>query len=290
MSASYKHVLLRGTLDDTCALSKLRGNALVLSKICDIVDDYYKEYIRHTKDAYRILESSPFGDKHVTFPKSCKININMMPIKLFDDRSIPDVCKGYLGIIRACRYYIPFDLCKIAYLTIHESDVCAGNAQRRPGLHVDSAVVSYSDHTRARIVSYNPYDTEYRCLSWGLGSWQNDFPVNGIYVASSVANTTRIWDAIIDRNEGIADKHGGIECLRPYLRNEYGNMLGANQLCWMTDRTPHESVPVAQDTHRQFFRLVVGKIDVWYAQHSTANPLGITPGKDVQILHENKFI
>lgn len=53
-------------------------------------------------------------------------------------------------------------------------------------------------------------------------------------------------------------------------------------------RTPHESLPLKRAAHRQFFRLVVGKIDVWYARHSTPNPACPVPD-DVHISHVSKF-
>jgi hypothetical protein len=63
--------------------------------------------------------------------------------------------------------------------------------------------------------------------------------------------------------------------------------------CRMTDRTPHESLPVKAGTKRQYFRLVradiftmskllpvltkscaqvAGPVGVWYSAHSNANP------------------
>ena len=58
----------------------------------------------------------------------------------------------------------------------------------------------------------------------------------------------------------------------------------------MTDSTPHESLPVSNTLLvRQYFRLVVGQVTAWFADHSTPNPLGIVPPKEVHIVHGNKF-
>ena len=57
--------------------------------------------------------------------------------------------------------------------------------------------------------------------------------------------------------------------------------LRAGELWWMTDRVPHQSVPLKEGVHRQYFRLVTGEIDVWYAAHSTPNPLGTQPAATV---------
>jgi hypothetical protein len=67
-------------------------------------------------------------------------------------------------------------------------------------------------------------------------------------------------------------------------------LLEAGELCWLTDRTPHEALPLTRSTdrvYRQFFRLVVGPVDVWYARHSTPNPRGLQP--DARISFEDKF-
>jgi hypothetical protein len=73
------------------------------------------------------------------------------------------------------------------------------------------------------------------------------------------------------------------DTLQPNLRKE----LQANTLYWITDRTPHESLPMTEGAMRQFFRLVTSDVDLWYEQHSTPNPLGVQPNG--KIITENKF-
>ena len=63
--------------------------------------------------------------------------------------------------------------------------------------------------------------------------------------------------------------------------------IQAGELFWMTDRTPHESLPLPDGGARQFFRLVTSNIDTWYAQHSTPNPLGILP--EAKVVTYDKF-
>ena len=65
--------------------------------------------------------------------------------------------------------------------------------------------------------------------------------------------------------------------------------LEANELIWMTDTTPHESLPLEPGTYRQYFRLVTSDVSVWYAKHSTPNPKGIKPGSGVRVIYEDKF-
>ena len=55
-------------------------------------------------------------------------------------------------------------------------------------------------------------------------------------------------------------------------------------------RTPHESLPLQERTFRQFFRLVTSEVSVWYKDHSTPNPLDITPDPAVtKTVIGNKF-
>ena len=60
-------------------------------------------------------------------------------------------------------------------------------------------------------------------------------------------------------------------------------------MVWITDCTPHESLPLPAGKSRQYFRLVTSDVSVWYADHSTPNPLGIVPPDNVKIVHGNKF-
>jgi hypothetical protein len=48
-------------------------------------------------------------------------------------------------------------------------------------------------------------------------------------------------------------------------------------------------LPASLNTHRQFFRVVTEGVNVWYAKHSTPNPLGIVPPDNVRIIEDDKF-
>ncbi len=76
-----------------------------------------------------------------------------------------------------------------------------------------------------------------------------------------------------------------------HLTDRFGEHtdLVARELCWLTDRTLHMALPVVKGTHRQFFRLVTKGVNVWYAEHSTPNPLGIVPPESVRIIEADKF-
>jgi hypothetical protein len=60
-------------------------------------------------------------------------------------------------------------------------------------------------------------------------------------------------------------------------------------LFWMTDRTPHESLPVQVAGWGQWFRLVSPNIAIWWAQHSTPNPTGLQLPDSVRVVEGDKF-
>ena len=82
---------------------------------------------------------------------------------------------------------------------------------------------------------------------------------------------------------------GGLSCDENGISIGKGESLDAGEVVWMTDCTPHESLPLKAGTSRQYFRLVTSDVSVWYADHSTPNPLGIVPEEEVKIVHGNKF-
>lgn len=311
---TVRKLVLGATLSNECNLSLLRGNALVLSKIIEEVDkDYYKKKIHSSSDSYMILLAGNIrseggvlapGDLSslinrrktlekkwgmtpcpptLTFPPSQGININMMPFELYRCRqTLPSCLHAYIPIIMQCPFQQLFtENNKIAYLTIHESDVMPETTQRRAGLHIERP----SNKISGRIVSPNYEDDTWYSLSWGLGYCKDGWPIDGIYMASNVSDSCAVYGCKVD--EGVTNKHGQLpDCAREFCGSPRN--LQAGELCWITDRTPHESLPLLEPVHRQFFRLVVGKIDTWYLRHNTPNPLGIQP--DATIVDYDKFI
>ena len=232
-----------------------------------------------------------------------------MPIIFFDVKSIPELYHPYLPLLQNCpltRYkytnkgeYVSM-YNRISYLTIHESLVPVGQTQRRSGPHIERPG-GLVDGGRLVVRPPGPpgppgdvhsRGTEYDDLSWGLGNWKDNHPVDGIYMASNISDSCTVWPVLIDNPHEVTDAHGGMDHMTPYIGP--GTNLKAGELCWFTDRTPHKSNPIVSDdpdvkfVYRQFFRLVVGKISVWYSKHNTPNPLGILP--DAPISDEDKFV
>eukprot|EP00931_Biecheleriopsis_adriatica_P118592 TRINITY_DN93957_c0_g1_i1.p1 TRINITY_DN93957_c0_g1~~TRINITY_DN93957_c0_g1_i1.p1 ORF type:complete len:371 (-),score=52.51 TRINITY_DN93957_c0_g1_i1:204-1316(-) len=197
----------------------------------------------------------------VEFPDPQDININMMPFVIGDKSSMPEQYRHYWGLIESCN--LPADeQGKVGYLTIQESFVMAGETQRRPGLHIESpgSLAIPGEYKSQR------YD-------WGCGAVIGDLSKvkGGIYMASNLADSCRIWNLHITDPAALCGKLGSLEHIR-HLIGE-GTKMKANALYWLTDATPHESLALETGSYRQFFRLVTSSLSVWYADHSTQNEL-----------------
>jgi hypothetical protein len=234
----------------------------------------------------------------LVFPKPKGLNINMMPFVLGDKQSLPADCHAYWPIIRRCLvadWTAATD--SIAYLTIQESKVKKGKSQRRPGLHVEAPITvskSSSNQSERKVeqeaaVDQSVFGRSFPAVLeyWGRGIMEDNAPAGGLFMCSNVDHSCRVWDAAIRAPESVIGPLGSIEHLRSYLGP--GRELRAGELVWLTDLTPHESLPVKQSCYRQFFRLVTGEVSVWYSQHSTPNPLGIKPPQNVRIIDQDKF-
>ena len=173
----------------------------------------------------------------------------------------------------------------VYYLTIQETPVEAGQAQRRPGLHVDSPGQVKVRRGGGAAHTYFGHD-------WGRGCAHNTGGVSsimygGIYLASNLASSCRVWDCSVAPE--VVRSLGDIEHLRPALPGP-GTTLEPNTLYWITDRTPHESLPLSETSVRQFFRLVTSEVSLWYRDHSTPNPLGVEPDPNItRVVVGNKF-
>lgn len=226
----------------------------------------------------------------IEFPAPTGINVNMMPIVPGDPDSVPEYLRGYLGVMAG-----QFLTNKVAYLTVHESVVETGQTQRRPGIHTDGTMnLSWGGlgtpwggglplppppvpaEPPPPLVAPTPI---WAPTPWGGGpspwggfSIKQDVPLKhsaGIFMASSDGRC-RAWD-LTTMN---VDSHGSV--LSP-LPEDKAELMGPSTLYWMTDRTPHESLPSLSRHYRQFYRLVSEEVGVWFSRHSTPNPLGVLP-------------
>ena len=67
-------------------------------------------------------------------------------------------------------------------------------------------------------------------------------------MASTVADSCEVWNAEVRDPAGCVGAFGDCEHLRGLCGP--GHRLEAGQLCWLTDRTPHESLPLPEATSR----------------------------------------
>lgn len=192
----------------------------------------------------------------VDFPDSKLHNVNMMPFIMDDPESLPAIIRDYWSLIKQCNV----ERNAIGYLTVRENFIIANATQSREGVHTEG----WGD---ARWGGSGG-------TAWGGGNNYEE----GIFMASTVAATTEVWDMRIDNPKIYGD------C--SHLNLKFGYKLDANELIWLTDRTPHRNVPLDRPIFRQYFRLVTEDVSVWYALHSTPNPLGVVAKN---ISYENKF-
>jgi hypothetical protein len=139
----------------------------------------------------------------------------------------------------------------------------------------------------------NPEQIGYVSHGGGLYRFEYDYEMRlevegGIYIGSTVADSCRVWDCIIKNNPAVVGPLGDCEHFRTHLDKCKSSTLGKGEIMWITDRTPHESLPnqSTDPVYRQFFQLVTS-LGVWYSQHNTPNPLGILP--DALVSDANKF-
>ena len=248
------------------------------------------------------------------FPQPTNININMMPFlasRNFEETQLPDYIKPYAKMIRsvilcACGYNNVNRSKvegKIFFLTIQESWVEDNTSQRRPGLHTDNPgpiIINKScrETTTKAVSSCNEGSGSLNYVlcdhDWGIGVLLNESnEEGGIYLMSNVENSCRVWDCKIKAHsdgEETISSFGDIEHLRPFLPEDNAVILKANYLCWITDRTPHESLPLNKRQFRQFFRVVTSEVSLWFTDDNTENPNGVKPDSRItKIIKGSKF-
>jgi len=101
-----------------------------------------------------------------------------------------------------------------------------------------------------------------------------------------------VYHALVDKKA--TDSHDGLDHLKHLIADSPGDNLSgthdmeANQLVWMTDRTPHEVLPQPQSEYRQFFRLVTSSLSIWNAVHNAPN-LKVPMPPHVLIVNKSRF-
>ena len=270
--------LLLGTDSPCSVLSLMRGHTHLLQRICMCAlhwwESEWRKQITWGADGKGFTKYVATVAPYVRFPESRGINVNMMPFVLGSIDSLPPELHEYWPLVQACPIR-GAELGQVGYITIMESDVAVGETQRRAGLHVDGFSIQSPQECTT---------VWHRWGGWGGGhrSAETEY-IGGIYMCNNVDKSACTWNASISETGA----NGDVEHLRELLGP--GVPMQLNTLYWLTDATPHETLPMCEATHRQFFRVVTAGVSVWYEKHSTKNPLGVVPGRGVQIVNTSKF-
>ena len=259
---------------------------------------------------------SPTGALEEDFPEPSNINVNMMPFIAshdFEETKLPEYIRPYASMIArtiqtAYRYKLVHqneEEGKIYFLTIQESWVDTNTSQRRSGLHTDNPgpIAIRKPQTEDAVQSMDSFCEGHGSCDfiiaehdWGNGVMlhNNRSHRGGIYMASNVSNSCRVWDCKIEADPNTGEEtisnFGDIDHLRRFIPDEDAEVLEPNTLYWITDRTPHESLPLEKGQFRQFFRVVTSEVSLWFADDNTENPNGVKPDPSItKIVKGSKF-
>lgn len=293
--------LLQGLYDGNSPFHLLFGINHILKAIWHNVLTYYKSrikqgnsvdiYFDRVKWGHAYSDADPPSDWLVRFPEPSDININMMPFvmaRMFAETKLPQYLRTYWDqILILCMSNS--EIGKIGYLTIHESYVRGGETQRTPGIHTESPGVVLFKESSTGKKSYSA-----SLFRWGDGQLTAKQELKGgIYMVSNVPDSCKIWNCKIlppvDNSPDIVGEHGDIDHLRSFLPGN-SQMMHANTVYWLTDRTPHEALPLSTGKYRQFVRVVTSQLTYWHEAHNTKNPLGVLPDPSItKIVKGSKF-
>lgn len=193
----------------------------------------------------------------IQFPKFTGARCLMMPYIQGDSASVPEEYRTYADIIES----VFFKKGDIGYLTIDESIAYKGKAHRGARATTDRAL-----HTEAGRIPGKLY-------VWGGGGWGENHNVTldadtEILLANNLDNSCALWNAVhedtsLDGDIGYASSQ--------YPYNE-AMLMKAGEVHKIGILTPHESLPVDQDTERQFLRIISSGVH-GREPYFTKNPL-----------------
>lgn len=196
--------------------------------------------------------------QRIRFPRFSGIRCLMMPYIQGEPDSVPEQYRGgYTDILRD----VHFRRGDVGYLTIDESPVTQGKPHRGERARFDRAL-----HTEA---GRHP-DKVY---AWGGGGWAKSHRVTldagvRILLANNLDDSCALWDATHE-DTSLDGDIGHAADQYPYSD---AVLMPAGAVYEIGILTPHESLPVPQDTNRQFLRIVSSGVH-GREPYFTPNPL-----------------
>lgn len=220
------------------------------------------------RPAFRLVANltTTYLTSNAKFPLPTGLSCNMIPFVCSTQGcSLPSKYHGYLPMIMRCARLLRAELGKVWYLTVYESPHDAAPKQQHV-IHTDGILLKPATCLQRHVWHHSGFSVS--------GSFSG-----GIFYASNVSDSRKIWDVEIPRPPDDALGHG---CDLNHLRDVLDEFVPsirtkANHLYWMTDATPHEMLPLPARMKRQFFRLVTGQPRAWSEGGSTCNSLGVEP-------------
>ena len=197
----------------------------------------------------------------VVLPEFSNTRIMMMPVILGNLAGIPEhykelVSKFYKQVDKLEREgkLVSKAIGCIGYLTIDERIVKAGESLRRKGKHVDGVYQG-------------------KIGAWGGGGGWGSVG-NGMLTVSSTEHC-KVYSGFF---QGFPGDDG--ECDHINTDNMIHTLLKANTVYRLDGLCIHESLPVVEDTQRQFIRLSLPSNGPWFEGY-TKNPYGILPSDEI---------
>ena len=301
---------LEGVYDEECVLFLLNGLHHILKEIWRHVNKYWRECVMETKSTqdpgtfegfmisylnvgnsglyqhFPILSLLRFKVDEVSFPKKKDLNINMMPFifsRNFEECRLPSLLTPHWKFIISKCILTDEMIGRVCYLTINESRVEENQLQQMSGIHTE------------RLGRLELHDGMIGDIDRGKGSAfvqrksfhdsifgdfdQDCLTINGgIFIVSNVAESCRVWNCQI-MDDNCIGHLGDIEHLKHHLPES--EVMKPNCLYWLTDRTPHEYLPLKKRQYRKYIKVVTSQVPYWFEEHSTKNPFGVVPDPSI---------
>ncbi len=208
-------------------------------------------------ESFNSMYRKVYNYSPITFPEFTGTRIMMMPVRLGSFYGIPANYRSLVYRLYQAMEHRFKD--QIGYLTIDEQDLEPNQTLRRGGLHVDGYY-----HGRSG--------------AWGGGGGWGSVG-NGMLTVSNTAHCHAYLGVI----QGSPKDEG--ECDHLTMPND-GELFAANEIYWVDGACVHESVPVKEQTKRQFVRLSMPNNGPWFEgytknPHTDIKPTGpILPRRD----------